>query len=328
MAETSRRRPACCAPAASAGAPRTSAEAEWGFAIPQRSPAEITKNMVLIPGGEFRMGGADPDAFPEDGEGPVRTVRVSPFWIDRYAVTNRQFAAFVKATGYVTEAERYGWSFVFHLHVPPGTPVLDGTVPEAPWWIAVPGAYWKAPEGPGSSIERRPNHPVVHVSWNDARAYAAWAGKRLPTEAEWEKAARGGLDQARYPWGDELTPKGRHRCNIWQGTFPVHDTGEDGYTGTAPVDAYAPNGYGLYNVSGNVWEWCADWWSATWHAADTPETRIDPKGPPTGTARVIRGGSFLCHHTYCNRYRVAARTCNTPDSTTSHTGFRCAADPV
>ncbi|WP_119731735.1 formylglycine-generating enzyme family protein [Thermomonospora amylolytica] len=284
--------------------------------------------MALIPGGEFRMGGDDPDAFPEDGEGPVRTVRLSPFLIDKYAVANRQFAAFVKATGYVTEAERYGWSFVFHLHVPPGTPVMDGTVAEAPWWVAVPGAYWKAPEGPGSSIERRPNHPVVHVSWNDARAYAAWAGKRLPTEAEWEMAARGGLDQARYPWGDELTPKGRHRCNIWQGTFPVHDIGEDGFTGTAPVNAYAPNGYGLHNVSGNVWEWCADWWSTDWHAADTPETRIDPKGPPTGTARVIRGGSFLCHDSYCNRYRVAARTHNTPDSTTAHTGFRCAADPA
>ncbi|WP_182708469.1 formylglycine-generating enzyme family protein [Thermomonospora cellulosilytica] len=284
--------------------------------------------MALIPGGEFRMGGDDPDAFPEDGEGPVRTVRLSPFLIDKYAVANRQFAAFVKATGYVTEAERYGWSFVFHNHVAPGTPVMDGTVAEAPWWVAVPGAYWKAPEGPGSSIERRPNHPVVHVSWNDARAYAAWAGKRLPTEAEWEMAARGGLDQARYPWGDELTPKGRHRCNIWQGTFPVHDTGEDGFTGTAPVNSFAPNGYGLHNVSGNVWEWCADWWSTDWHAADTPETRINPQGPPTGRSRVIRGGSFLCHDSYCNRYRVAARTHNTPDSTTSHTGFRCAADPA
>nr|6S07_A Chain A, Formylglycine-generating enzyme [Thermomonospora curvata DSM 43183]6XTL_A Chain A, Formylglycine-generating enzyme [Thermomonospora curvata DSM 43183]6XTM_A Chain A, Formylglycine-generating enzyme [Thermomonospora curvata DSM 43183]6XTN_A Chain A, Formylglycine-generating enzyme [Thermomonospora curvata DSM 43183]6XTO_A Chain A, Formylglycine-generating enzyme [Thermomonospora curvata DSM 43183]6XTP_A Chain A, Formylglycine-generating enzyme [Thermomonospora curvata DSM 43183]6XT len=299
----------------------------FDFDIPRRSPQEIAKGMVAIPGGTFRMGGEDPDAFPEDGEGPVRTVRLSPFLIDRYAVSNRQFAAFVKATGYVTDAERYGWSFVFHAHVAPGTPVMDAVVPEAPWWVAVPGAYWKAPEGPGSSITDRPNHPVVHVSWNDAVAYATWAGKRLPTEAEWEMAARGGLDQARYPWGNELTPRGRHRCNIWQGTFPVHDTGEDGYTGTAPVNAFAPNGYGLYNVAGNVWEWCADWWSADWHATESPATRIDPRGPETGTARVTKGGSFLCHESYCNRYRVAARTCNTPDSSAAHTGFRCAADP-
>jgi formylglycine-generating enzyme len=325
LADGSHERPACCAPALPSGGAAT---ATFGFDIPQRSPREIAKGMAAIPGGAFRMGGADPDAFPQDGEGPVRTVRLSPFLIDRYAVANRQFAAFVKDTGYATDAERFGWSFVFHAHLGPGTPVMDAAVPEAPWWVAVPGAYWKAPEGPGSSIERRPNHPVVHVSWNDASAYAAWVGKRLPTEAEWEMAARGGLDQARFPWGDELTPRGRHRCNIWQGEFPAYDTGEDGFTGTAPVNAFAPNGHGLHNVAGNVWEWCADWWSTAWHSAESPETRNDPRGPSTGTARVIRGGSFLCHESYCNRYRVAARTCNTPDSTTAHTGFRCAADPA
>ena len=284
--------------------------------------------MLAIPGGPFSMGGDDPDVFPDDGEGPVRTVTLEPFYIDATCVTNAQFAAFVKATGYVTETETIGWSFVFQAFVGPGARrhLVGGVVPGAPWWRGVHGASWRAPEGPGSSFAARQNHPVVHVSWNDAAAYAGWAGKRLPTEAEWERAARGGLERAKYPWGDELTPRGRHRCNIWQGRFPVQNTGADGYLGTAPVDAFAPNGFGLHNVSGNVWEWCADWWSSTWHAAESDETRCDPKGPPDGTDKVIRGGSYLCHASYCNRYRVAARTRTTPDSSTGHMGFRCAAD--
>jgi formylglycine-generating enzyme len=200
-------------------------------------------------------------------------------------------------------------------------------VPQALWWLAVNGATWRHPEGPGSDVATRPHHPVVHVSWRDAAAYAAWAGKRLPTEAEWEMAARGGLDQARYPWGDELAPRNRWRCNIWQGRFPTHNTAQDGHTGTAPVRSYGPNGYGLYEVAGNVWEWCADYWSTTWHAEDRPSTRVDPIGPHSGTSHVTRGGSYLCHESYCNRYRVAARTHNTPDSSTGNTGFRCAADP-
>jgi formylglycine-generating enzyme required for sulfatase activity len=285
--------------------------------------------MVRIPGGAFRMGGADEDANPGDGEGPVRTVTVSPYLIDATAVTVRQFATFVKATGYITEAERFGWSFVFHLFV--GTAqrrhVRDASVPGAPWWLAVDGADWRHPDGPGSTVESRQRHPVVHVSWHDAAAYAAWAGKRLPTEAEWELAARGGLDQARYPWGDELTPRGQWRCNIWQGTFPTENTSEDRHIGTAPVKSFPPNGKGLYEVAGNVWEWCADRWSPTWHTEDRDDTRIDPQGPPTGDARVTRGGSHLCHHSYCNRYRVAARTANTPDSSSGNTGFRCVTTP-
>ncbi|WP_405762949.1 formylglycine-generating enzyme family protein [Streptomyces sp. NBC_01420] len=319
---------ACCGPgresATTAAAVTTTPPAD--FAVPEWSTADLLRGTVAVPGGPFLMGGADEDAFPADGEGPVREVVLAPFRIDATCVTNAGFARFVKATGYRTEAELIGWSYVFGAFVPREArhAVLPGTVPGAPWWRAVTGACWRAPEGPGTSIGDRRDHPVVHVSWNDATAYARWAGKRLPTEAEWEKAARGGLVRARFPWGDELTPKGRHRCNIWQGDFPVRNTLEDGYAGTAPVKAYAPNGYGLYNVSGNVWEWCADRFSADWHVPDRPETRIDPAGPPEGGNRVLRGGSHLCHRSYCNRYRVAARTSNTPDSTTGHGGFRCA----
>jgi formylglycine-generating enzyme required for sulfatase activity len=283
---------------------------------------------VLVPAGPFFMGGADRDAFPADGEGPVREVHLSPYAIDAKAVTNAQFATFVKATGYRTDAERSGWSFVFHHFVAGAARhrVLDAMVPGAPWWLAVEGASWRCPGGPGTGIGDKQNHPVVHVSWHDAIAYVAWAGKRLPTEAEWEKAARGGLVQKRFPWGDEFTPRGRHRCNTWQGDFPRRDTGEDGFVGTAPVDAFRPNGYGLYNASGNVWEWCADWFSRDWHVPTSAETRRDPRGVEHGDAKVIRGGSYLCHESYCNRYRVAARTSTTPDSSSGHIGFRCAAD--
>ena len=321
----------CCAPS------RGASEPVLGLTVPpRRTPAiapsrgrrDPAQGTVVVPGGPFWMGGDDPDAFPDDGEGPVREVDVSPYRIDATTVTNARFAAFVKATDHVTTAEQLGWSFVFHLLVHPDARrhVQDAHVPGARWWLAVDGASWRHPGGPGSDVGSLAHHPVVHVSWHDAVAYAAWSGQRLPTEAEWEKAARGGLDRARYPWGDELTPRGRHRCNIWQGHFPVSNTGDDGFVGTAPVKTFAPNGYGLHETSGNVWEWCADRWSVDHHAVDSPPTRVDPRGPDKGVERVVRGGSYLCHASYCNRYRVAARTHNTPDSTTGHTGFRCVTD--
>jgi sulfatase modifying factor 1 len=281
--------------------------------------------MVVIPGGEFRMGGLDPEAFAADGEGPVRSVSLPTYAIDTTAVTNRQFAAFVKDTGYRTDAEEAEWSFVFYALLHPQSPeaVASDFAAEAPWWLAVQGACWQAPDGPGSSVTGRLDFPVVHISWRDAAAYAAWDAKRLPTEAEWERAARGGLDQRRYPWGDDLTPQGRQLCNIWHGQFPEIAEGR-GHLGPAPVKSFEPNGFGLYQMAGNVWEWCADWWCRDWHAEERPETRHDPQGPSEGTARVIRGGSYLCHPSYCNRYRVAARTSNTPDTSTGHMGFRCA----
>lgn len=269
------------------------------------------------------MGTDYPDGFPADGEGPVRAVTLSPFALDRTSVTNRMFREFIEATGYRTEAEHFGWSFVFWSHIPPERfrQLVEDTVSAAPWWCRVSGARWDAPEGPGSNLRGREEHPVVHVSWNDASAYARWSGQRLPTEAEWEYAARGGLEQKLYPWGDKLRPDGQHRCNIWQGEFPNLDTADDGYAGTSPVDAYPPNNFGFYSITGNAWEWCSDWFSPDFHR-DGP--RQDPTGPPVGTGRVMKGGSFLCHKSYCNRYRVGARTSNTPDSSSSNIGFRCA----
>jgi len=283
------------------------------------------ENTARLSGGTFLMGTEDSGGFREDGEGPVREIVVSPFAMNRTAVTNEEFSLFVDQINYRTEAERYGWSFVFQLFVPKRMihKSIARRVAGLKWWYAVLGAYWKRPEGPGSNVRDRLDHPVVHVSWSDASAYAAWAGKRLPTEAEWEYAARGGLEQTRFAWGNELTPGGQHRCNIWQGAFPTVNSRADGFAGTCPVDSYDPNGFGLYNVSGNVWEWCSDWWSATFHRTGSG---TNPAGPPSGTSRVMRGGSYLCHASYCNRYRVAARTSNTPDSSTGNLGFRCATD--
>ncbi|MFI0988579.1 formylglycine-generating enzyme family protein [Streptomyces exfoliatus] len=287
----------------------------------ERSPSRPS-GMALLPGGTFLMGTDAGDGYAADGEGPVREIRLAPFLIDTTTVTNEAFAEFVDATGWVTLAERFGSSFVFAGLLPDG--VRGGRpVPATPWWREVAHADWRRPEGPGSDIADRMDHPVVHVTWRDARAHAKWAGKRLPTEAEWEYAARGGLTQARYPWGDEREPGGAHRMNVWQGEFPAHNTAADGHLGTAPADAYEPNGYGLYNTCGNVWEWCSDWFHPTWHATGP---RTDPAGPPSGGRKVMRGGSYLCHESYCFRYRVDARSSNTPDSSAGNIGFRCVAE--
>lgn len=261
------------------------------------------------------MGEDRPDvARPEDGEGPVRQVKVKAFSIGVTTVTNEQFEKFIQATDYRTEAESFGWSYVFHRHLTPkAKKTARGAAGSAPWWTGVDGANWRHPEGPGSDIRKRSAHPVVHVSWNDATAFCEWAGCRLPTETEWEYAARGGLERKIFPWGNELVPKGKggksqHAMNVWQGKFPDLDTGADGYTGTAPAESFPANGYGLFNMTGNVWQWCSNWLN---------ESRQH---------RAIRGGSFLCHASYCNRYRCAARTANTPDSTTGHCGFRVVRD--
>ena len=277
--------------------------------------------MVILPAGTFHMGSEDRFAYPDDGEGPVREFETSSFRIDACAVSNADFAAFVDATGFVTEAERFGWSFVFAGLLPDDYPPTEA-VAAAPWWRKVDGADWRHPEGEQSGIDERFDHPVVHVSWNDAVAYCAWAGKRLPTEAEWERAARGGLEGGVFPWGDELEPGGEQRMNVWQGDFPARNTLADGYLGTAPVDAFEPNGLGVFNATGNVWEWTADWFHASFRQRDR---RRDPAGPPRGTSKVQKGGSYLCHHSYCRRYRVAARQGSTPDSSTGNVGFRCAA---
>lgn len=310
----------CCTPgsdrAPTGPAPHQGSEVQAGRA------RNVQSGMIELPGGTFLMGTDYAAGFPLDGEGPVREITLDAFAIDRFPVTNDEFAEFIAATGYRTDAERFEWSFVFWLHVPKDRfdELVEDTVAAAPWWCKVPGARWNAPAGPGTTLDGCGNHPVVHVSWDDAIAYTAWAGKRLPTEAEWEYAARGGLVQKLYPWGDELVPGGEHRCNIWQGQFPSQDTAEDGFSGTCPVDAFPPNAYGLYSMTGNCWEWTADWFDATFHRTGP---RTNPRGPETGVTRLMKGGSFLCHASYCNRYRVAARTSNTPDSSTSNLGFRC-----
>ena len=274
-------------------------------------------------GGDFLMG-SDDQRFPEDGEGPVRRVTVSPFVIACHAVSNLQFGDFVRATGYTTDAERYGWSFVFEGLLPDEVRRDPGSrAAETPWWVSVPHAYWAQPEGPPSTILDRLDHPVVHVSWNDAKAYCRWSRTRLPTEAEWEMAARGGLEQAKYPWGNDLTPDGEYCCNIWQGNFPHRNTLDDGYLGTAPVHVFKPNGFDLYNITGNVWEWCEDVFCPRYHFVSAA---ADPLYSEPGPNRSLRGGSFLCHESYCNRYRVAARSSNTPESSASNIGFRVVRD--
>ncbi len=278
---------------------------------------------MTVPAGSFQIGDESEWSYPGDGEAPVHEARLAEFRIDRHAVTNGQFGEFVEATGWRTDAERFEWSFVFGGLLPDEFPPTRG-VQGAPWWRQVMGADWRHPEGPQSDVSDRALHPVVHVSWHDASAYCAWSGTRLPTEAEWEVAARGGLDGQPFPWGDQIEPDGRHRMNVFQGEFPGRNTGADGFLGTAPVDEFPPNGLGLHNMTGNVWEWCADWLDVGYYAH---APLVAPAGPAEGTARVQRGGSYLCHASYCRRYRVSARFGSAPDSSTGNVGFRVAADP-
>ncbi len=278
-----------------------------------------------IPAGVFWMGDAQRDGQRADGERPAHQVELAAFSIDSTSVTNADFARFVEATGYTTEAETFGFSAVFHLVVAAAERDIVGRSSITPWWLGVQGADWRHPEGPHSEVAGRQDHPVVHVTWNDAQAYCQWAGRRLPTEAEWERASRGGLAGARFPWGDGLlTADGRWRTNIWQGTFPTVNTQEDGWLTTAPVRTYAPNGFGLWQTVGNVWEGCADVFDphAYRRRVATARPALDPRKAGDYGRRVLRGGSYLCHDSYCNRYRNAARSSNTPDSSMGNAGFR------
>jgi formylglycine-generating enzyme required for sulfatase activity len=259
--------------------------------------------MVLIKGSTFQMG--TNDGFPY--ERPAHEVRVTSFWMDKHEVTVAQFAQFVEATNYQTEAERIGWCLVFN--------------PKSGGWEKTDGVTWRRPDGLES--EAKSDEPVTMVSWNDATGYCRWAKKRLPTEAEFEYAARGGLAGKKYAWGDTLHQDGKSIANYWQGTFPDQNTGEDGFMGRAPVGSFPPSGYGLYDLTGNVWEWCADWFSETYYKKSP---RDNPRGPQTGEERVIRGGSWLCSENYCTGYRVAARSHSTPDSGLNNLGFRCVRD--
>jgi formylglycine-generating enzyme required for sulfatase activity len=276
------------------------------------------KNFVALPGGGFIMGTDEQDGYPEDGEGPAHKTVLTPFSIGIYTVTNKEFGKFIKATSYQTEAEKFGWSFVFAGLLPDDFPATRA-VAQTPWWRQVYGAQWDHPEGPQSSLKGRADHPAVHITWSDAVAYSNWIGGRLPTEAEWEYAARGNKVQKHYPWGNHREPKGAHRMNVWQGDFPHYNTKDDGFFGTAPVSSFTPNGFGLYNTTGNVWEWCADWFDPQYYKKSPTQ---DPIGPKTGEQKVMRGGSFLCHQSYCYRYRVDARSSNAPDASSSNMGFR------
>lgn len=306
-----------------------------------------TQNMVWIPAGTFMMGGND--YLAKQDEFPKHKVHMDGFWMDKTAITNAQFQAFVQATGYVTTAEKKPDWNELKKQLPPGTPkpADDQLVPASlvfvppkhrvtrrlnHWWKWVKGASWRHPSGPHSSIERKGNYPVVHVSWFDANAYCQWAGKTLPTEAQYEWAARGGKKNQAYPWGNEAPEKGLPKANIWQGTFPYHSSKKDGFVGSVPVKSYPPNAYGLYDMAGNVWEWAKDNYSTRYYAEiDSPQGVTNPQGPaesydprePSVTKKAIRGGSFLCHKSYCAGYRVSARMRNTPDTSTIHIGFRC-----
>jgi formylglycine-generating enzyme required for sulfatase activity len=308
------------------------------------------KGMVFIKGGAFMMGGDNSQASAD--EYPKHKVQVNSFWMDATEVTNAEFAKFVEATHYITTAEKKPDWEEMKKTLPPGTPKPPDSVlvaaslvfhqTSAPvdlndysqWWSWVKGADWKHPEGPGSTIEGKENDPVVQVSWYDAMAYCKWAGKRLPTEAEWEFAARGGLENQIYPWGNEPINSGKAKANSWGGKFPYYNDGKDGFKTAAPVKSFAANGYGLYDMAGNVWEWCSDWYDANYYQSFENSVAINPKGPAKSfdpqdsytPKRSLRGGSFLCNDSYCSGYRVARRMKSSPDTGLEHTGFRCVRD--
>jgi formylglycine-generating enzyme required for sulfatase activity len=322
-------------------------------ADPPQPPKDAPPGMAWIPGGEFTMG-SDSARLAWPDEKPAHRVRVDPFWMDATEVTNAEFKKFVDATGYVTTAEKKPTADEILKQSPPGTPAPDPkdlvpgslvfTPPSeavqldnyAQWWQWTHGASWQHPEGPKSNLDGRENHPVVQLSWDDAAAYAKWAGKRLPTEAEWEFAARGGLDNKPYAWGDERPDSTHIFANIWQGDFPHRNTKADGFVRTAPVKSFKPNGYGLYDMAGNVWEWCNDWYDRDLYrrragkgVADNPtgpERSFNPAQPHT-PQRVQKGGSFLCSDQYCTRYRPSARHGGAVDTGMSHVGFRCVMTP-
>jgi formylglycine-generating enzyme required for sulfatase activity len=310
----------CCA----VGAQREDGlEPKWPAAdAPTQPTLPRPSRLVRLPGGRYTVG-TNASPLPQDGESPTRVVQVKPFAIDPIAVTNDWFCEFVVATGYLTDAERFGWSLVFAGFAAEEDRLATSAAAPS-WWRRVNLANRRQPEGPHSSLAGRLDHPVVHVSWNDAAAFAAWAGGRLPTEAEWEYAAAGGRRKAVFPWGDrEPDDTTFQPCNIWQGKFPTHNSGADGHLGTAPVRSFAPNAFGLFNMVGNTWEWCADAFRVRSLARAAKQRN---EGARATSERLLKGGSYLCHRSYCYRYRIAARTGASADSSTGHVGFRVAFD--
>lgn len=327
--------------------PLHAARTQQPSTAPNASASASHTGMKYIAGGEFWMGASDKEGRSD--EYPRHPVRLHGYWMDEHEVTNDEYARFVAATGYITVAERKPDWEQLKQQLPPGTPkpsedllvpaslVFTPPAYEVPlnnaavWWSWTKGADWRHPEGPGSSIANKGNFPVVQVSWEDATAYATWAGKRLPTEAEWEYAARGGLPDARYPWGNEEILAGKPKANTWQGRFPDKNEAWDGFGGLAPVASFRPNGYGLFDMAGNVWEWTADWYSKDYYSSIAGKTVVDPRGPskcndpeePTIPKRVVRGGSFICNASYCKGYRVTSRMKSSPDTGLENTGFRC-----
>lgn len=303
----------CCGPdrdpksvpldAEPAGAPQNSSTPDGALVELLAADAPSDLKLIGLPGGSFRMGSEAPESYPGDGEGPVRTVSVAPFALAATAVTVAEFAAFVLSTGYRTEAEVHGDSLVFAGRLAPELRSISPAVDATPWWVQVDDACWHRPEGPGSTAAGRSDHPVTHVSWTDAEAYAKWVGGRLPTETEWEYAARGGLDQQPYPWGTDFAPEGQRRMNTFTGEFPDAPTEP---VGTMPAGSFPSNDYGLHNMTGNVWEWTAS------------------RFAPEGTEKTLRGGSYMCHASYCRRYRTSARIGATTETSLGHTGFRIA----